>query len=160
MLIVYFILSGLLVGIDQWTKFLTVNHIALGESQNFIPNLVSFTHLQNSGAAWSVLEGKMLFFALVTLLAVVAIVYSLLRWGKKSRWFSIGLSLILAGAIGNFIDRMRLGYVVDMIRVDFIDFPIFNFADMCLVIGVVITFIFILKADDAFFSGGAKTWKK
>lgn len=160
MLIIYFVISAVLVGLDQWTKALTVNHIEIGETQAVIPHVFSLTHLQNSGAAWSVLEGKMLFFAVITLAAVLAIVYSLLRWGKKSRWFSVGLSLILAGAIGNFIDRMRLGYVVDMIRVDFMDFPIFNVADMCLVIGVVITFIFILKADDSFFSGGAKSWKK
>ncbi|MGX7199028.1 signal peptidase II [Enterococcus nangangensis] len=160
MLAIYFILSGLLVALDQWTKFLTVDHIAIGEETSVIPGVISFTHLQNTGAAWSLLEGKMLFFAAITVVAVVIIVYCLLRYGKKSVWFSLGLALILAGAIGNFIDRMRLGYVVDMIKADFINFPIFNVADMCLVVGVIVVFIFVLKTDDSFFSGGKIAWKK
>lgn len=152
----YLVVSLVLILLDQWSKYLTVQHLPLDGSKTLISGLLSLTHLQNTGAAWSLLEGKMVFFALVTLVAVVAVMYCLIVYGKKSHWFSLGLSLILAGAIGNFIDRMRLGYVVDMIRLDFIDFPIFNVADMCLVVGVAIVFIFVLKTDDSFFSRGKK----
>lgn len=160
MLIIYFLLSFLLVAVDQWTKWLTVNNIPVNGTKPFINGIVSFTHLQNTGAAWSILEGKMVFFAVITVVAVVAVSYFLIRYGKKSKIFALGLSLILTGALGNFIDRMRLGYVVDMIRFDFFNFPIFNVADMCLVFGVIIIFIFVLRTDDHFFEGGSKSWKK
>ncbi len=91
---------------------------------------------------------------MTTLIAVGFVLYFLIRYGKKNYFFGFSLALVLAGALGNFIDRMRLKFVVDMIQLDFIDFPIFNVADMCLVIGVALIFIFILKTDDDFFKGG------
>ncbi|EIA8289430.1 signal peptidase II, partial [Enterococcus faecalis] len=68
---------------------------------------------------------------------------------KKSIWYSVGLSFVLAGAIGNFIDRVRLGYVVDMLQTDFMNFPIFNVADSTLVIGVICIFIYLILDEKA-----------
>ncbi|MGK0551836.1 signal peptidase II [Enterococcus faecalis] len=144
MLAVYFILSALLVGVDQWTKFKTVELIPLGATKDFIPGWFSFTHLRNTGAAWSLLEGKMIFFYVVTVTVAGVIVYFLVRNYRRSIWFSLGLSFVLAGAVGNFIDRVRLGYVVDMIQTDFINFPIFNVADSTLVVGVICIFIYVV----------------
>ena len=87
----------------------------------------------------------MWFFALITIIAVVVVITLMVKNRKTgNHWFMIGLSLILAGAIGNFIDRMRLGYVVDMFQTDFINFPIFNVADVTLVCGVICILIYTI----------------
>ncbi len=71
----------------------------------------------------------------------------MIRYRNDSKFLNLGLALVLAGAVGNFIDRIRLGYVVDMIQVDFIQFPIFNIADCSLVIGVICIFIYTIFED-------------
>ncbi|WP_279381535.1 signal peptidase II [Enterococcus faecalis] len=149
MLVVYFLISALLVGLDQWSKYLTVQNISLGETKEFIPGFLSLTHLRNTGAAWSLLEGKMIFFYVITVIVSVVIIYLLIKNYKKSIWYSVGLSFVLAGAIGNFIDRVRLGYVVDMLQTDFMNFPIFNVADSALVVGVICIFIYLILDEKA-----------
>lgn len=148
-LIVYLIISAIVIGLDQWVKYLTVSNLQLGETKEFIPGVLSFTNIRNTGAAWSLLEGKMWFFYIITILVVGVIFYLLVKHVHSSKWFTIGLSLVLAGALGNFIDRVRLGYVVDMFQTDFINFPIFNVADTALVIGVICIFIYLILDDKA-----------
>lgn len=149
LLVAYFLISALLVGLDQWSKYLTVQNISLGETKEFIPGFLSLTHLRNTGAAWSLLEGKMIFFYVITVIVSVVIIYLLIENYKKSIWYSVGLSFVLAGAIGNFIDRVRLGYVVDMLQTDFMNFPIFNVADSTLVVGVICIFIYLILDEKA-----------
>ncbi|EGO8417814.1 signal peptidase II [Enterococcus faecalis] len=149
LLVVYFLISALLVGLDQWSKYLTVQNISLGETKEFIPGFLSLTHLRNTGAAWSLLEGKMIFFYVITVIVSVVIIYLFIKNYKKSIWYSVGLSFVLAGAIGNFIDRVRLGYVVDMLQTDFMNFPIFNVADNTLVVGVICIFIYLILDEKA-----------
>lgn len=149
LLVVYFLISALLVGLDQWSKYLTVQNISLGETKEFIPGFLSLTHLRNTGAAWSLLEGKMIFFYVITVIVSVVIIYLLIKNYKKSIWYSVGLSFVLAGAIGNFIDRVRLDYVVDMLQTDFMNFPIFNVADSTLVVGVICIFIYLILDEKA-----------
>lgn len=144
LLAVYLIISALIVGLDQWTKYLTVANIQLGETKEFISGFLSFTYIRNTGGAWSILEGKMMFFYIMTVVVVAVLLYLLVKNIKSSKWFTVGLSLILAGALGNFIDRLRLGYVVDMFQTEFMNFPIFNVADMALVIGVACVFIYLI----------------
>jgi len=124
---------------------LIVDNFALGETKSVIPGILSLNHIRNFGAAWSLLEGKMWFFTVVTIIAVVVILTLMIKnRSNGNRWFMIGLTLILAGAIGNFIDRVRLGYVVDMFQTDFMNFPIFNVADISLVIGVICVLVYII----------------
>ena len=149
LLVAYFLISALLVGLDQWSKYLTVQNISLGETKEFIPGFLSLTHLRNTGAAWSLLEGKMIFFYVITVIVSVVIIYLLIKNYKKSIWYSVGLSFVLAGAIGNFIDRVRLGYVGDMLQTDFMNFPIFNVADSTLVVGVICIFIYLILDEKA-----------
>lgn len=149
LLVVYFLISALLVGLDQWSKYLTVQNISLGETKEFIPGFLSLTHLRNTGGAWSLLEGKMIFFYVITVIVSVVIIYLLIKNYKKSVWYSVGLSFVLAGAIGNFIDRVRLGYVVDMLQTNFMNFPIFNVADSTLVVGVICIFIYLILDEKA-----------
>ena len=136
-----------LVVIDQLIKFWVVSTIALGSSRVLIPKVLSLTNLRNDCSAWSMLEGKQTFFIIITVLAVIIIGYFLYRY-RQNRAMLIGLSLIMAGALGNFIDRLWQGYVVDMFETLFINFPIFNFADSCLTVGVIWLIICIIREKD------------
>lgn len=143
----YFILTSVLVIIDQVTKYLTIQNINLHEVVKIIPNVLSFTHIQNAGAAWSILEGQMWFFYIVTAFVIVALVYYLYTEGRGNKVFGVILSVILAGTIGNFIDRIIFQYVVDMIKLEFINFPIFNVADILLTVGVTSLMIYTIYEE-------------
>lgn len=136
------ILTIILVIIDQVTKYLTVQNIALGEVVEFIPKLISLTYIRNTGAAFSILEGQMWFFYIVTIIVVIGLIYYMYTEARNDRILGVLLALILAGAIGNFIDRLTLQYVVDMIKLEFMDFAIFNVADSYLTVGVILLFIY------------------
>ncbi|MGO3731962.1 MAG: signal peptidase II [Vagococcus sp.] len=142
-MVFYGLLIGLLVLLDQVIKIWVVNHIVLYETIGH-NSMISLTYIRNNGAAWSILEGKMWFFIVVTLVALLVFPYMLYKNKSKSKWLTVGLACVIGGTIGNFIDRMRLNYVVDMFQLEFIDFPIFNFADVALTVGVICIFIYIL----------------
>ena len=125
----YLNLTAVLVIIDQLTKYLTVQNISLYEQIEFIPGFMSWTYIQNTGAAWSILEGQMWFFYLVTVIVSAVILYFLYTEGKRDRIYGTILAVILGGTLGNFIDRLLHQYVIDMIKVEFISFPVFNVAD-------------------------------
>lgn len=132
---------------DQLFKGWVVANIPLGSSRGFIPGLLDLTYLQNNGAAWSSLEGQQWFFLILTPIIVIIAGYFL--WKKMDSWlYFISLSLVIAGALGNFIDRLQQGFVVDMFQTTFINFPIFNIADSLLSVGFVILFIAILTDKD------------
>jgi signal peptidase II len=122
-------------------------NLRLSEQKSVINGILSLTHLQNNGAAWSILEGQQWFFVLTTILVLAVATWFWLKNLSKN-WYAIGLTLIISGALGNFIDRVRQGYVVDMFQLDFINFPIFNVADILLSIGFVVLFIGILIEKD------------
>lgn len=143
-MIIYYIIAMILIGLDQVSKYLTVQEIALGEVVPVIPNVLSLTYIRNSGAAWSILEDQMIFFYVITVVVVGSLIYFLHTEGKRSPIASTGIAFIMGGAIGNFIDRLHLKYVIDMIRLEFINFPIFNVADMALTIGVIILIGYIV----------------
>lgn len=143
----YLLLSLIVVVIDQLIKLNVVQHIRVGESKTIIPNILSFYYLRNNGAAWNIFSGQMYFFYLISVISIIAVLYFLFNPKYKSKTFDIGLALILGGIIGNFIDRMRLHYVVDMMQLDFINFNIFNFADSCITVGVILVFIYLLFID-------------
>lgn len=136
-----------LIGFDQWVKWWTVSTISLDSKQDFIPGVMSLAYLRNYGAAFSMLQNQQWFFTLVTLVVIGAAVYYFIKNIKGNFWLLSGLSLVIAGGLGNFIDRMRLGYVVDMFHLDFVNFPVFNVADSCLTVGVVLLFIYILLEE-------------
>jgi lipoprotein signal peptidase len=148
------LLLGIAIGIililticDQLLKSWVASSIVLGGSKQLIPGIIELTNLRNSGAAWSIFEGQQTFFTIITIVAIIVIGYFIWQY-RKNILMLIGLSLIMAGTIGNFIDRLRQGYVVDMFETTFINFPIFNIADMCLTIGVIWLIICILKEKD------------
>ena len=137
----------LLIGLDQWVKAYVVQQIPLGEVRSWIPNLVSLTYLQNRGAAFSMLQDQQWFFAVITLVVMVGAIWYLHKHMEDSLWLVFGLILIIAGGLGNFIDRMSQGFVVDMFHLDFINFAIFNVADSYLTVGVIVLLIAMLKEE-------------
>ncbi|HEY0222823.1 signal peptidase II [Lactovum miscens] len=135
------IVLGILI--DQLVKFWIVSNVPLNSVKNFIPGIFSLTHLTNMGAAWSMLEGQQWLFNILTPIVIVFAGYYL--WRKNGILiFNIALSLIISGALGNWIDRIHQGYVVDMFQTDFINFPIFNIADSLLSVGFVVLIFAIL----------------
>lgn len=142
-----FISILLLIILDQAVKGYVVKEIPLGGMRRFIPKVVSLTYLKNSGAAFSMLENQQWFFTIITLIAMGAAFVYLYRHIKGSIWLLLGLTLIISGGIGNFIDRVRQGFVVDMFHLDFMNFAIFNVADIYLTVGVGLLLIYILREE-------------
>ena len=142
-----FISILLLIFLDQAVKGYVVKEIPLGGMRRFIPKVVSLTYLKNSGAAFSMLENQQWFFTIITLIAMGSAFVYLYRHIKGSIWLLLGLTLIISGGIGNFIDRLRQGFVVDMFHLDFMNFAIFNVADIYLTIGVGLLLIYILREE-------------
>ena len=142
-----FISILLLIFLDQAVKGYVVKEIPLGGMRRFIPKVVSLTYLKNSGAAFSMLENQQWFFTIITLIAMGAAFVYLYRHIKGSIWLLLGLTLIISGGIGNFIDRVRQGFVVDMFHLDFMNFAIFNVADIYLTIGVGLLLIYLLREE-------------
>ncbi|MGP4059738.1 signal peptidase II [Halobacillus sp. H74] len=140
---VYYIIAILLIFIDQWTKWLVVTKMDIGQSIQIIENFFYLTSHRNQGAAWGILQGQMWFFYIITVVVIGFVIYYLHQYGKESRFIGIALSLILAGAIGNFIDRVFRKEVVDFANTYIFsyNFPIFNVADSALVIGVIFVMI-------------------
>ena len=127
------------VVLDQWIKALTVASIPLHSRVPFWDGLFHFTYLQNTGAAFSSFQGQQWLFALIfamfTLLLLVELRKNSMGFRPLERWCIVA---IWAGGLGNMIDRVRLGYVVDMIEVEFIRFPVFNVADCFITCGCVL----------------------
>jgi len=148
-MIFYYIIAGLVIAIDQLTKWLVVNKMELYEQIPIIKNFFYLTSHRNPGAAWGILQNQMVFFYIVTVVVLGGVIYYLHTYAKGNRILSVGLSLILGGAIGNFIDRLFHKEVVDFL--DFIifkyDYPIFNIADSSLVIGVILVIIVTFKDE-------------
>lgn len=137
-----------LILLDQLSKLWIVDHIALGEIRTFLSPIFSLTYVRNYGAAFSMLQNQQWFFALVTFIVIGTAIYYLIK-NIRGHWsILLSLILIISGGLGNFIDRVRLGYVVDMVHLDFMDFAIFNVADSYLTVGVVVLALAVWKDED------------
>lgn len=137
-MIIYFAIAVLLIAIDQITKYLTVKFLEPISNLDLIPKFLSLTYVENRGAAFGIMQDSRWFFVIITLVFLIGLGIYAARLKKRSRLFCISSALVCAGAIGNLIDRVLNGFVVDMIRVHLFDFPVFNFADCCIVIGMVL----------------------
>jgi signal peptidase II len=142
--LIYWLLALVLVVGDQSLKAYVTSSIAPMSVHEFIPGLLSITHITNTGAAWSMLEGKMMFFYLVTIVAVVVLVYLFVKADQKEYLYRFALIFLLAGTIGNAIDRFTRHFVVDMFNLDFMNFPIFNLADTYITVGVILIVVSLI----------------
>jgi signal peptidase II len=138
----------LLVFLDQLVKYLVKTNIPLGSSVPFLPGILGLTHIHNTGAAFSMLSGARWFFVILTVSFVIFGMWVLLTGRLRHPLGKWSWVLVLAGAIGNLIDRCLYGYVVDMFEVQFMHFAIFNVADIFVVVGGILFCIYYLFLHD------------
>ena len=145
---IYLIVIVSLVAIDQLTKYFVFKYLGDGAHVTCIPKVIDFNLLYNDGAMFGILSGKKVLFVIVTIIGLGLFGY-MLKDGdiKLHPFYTIGLLLTCAGAIGNFIDRIFIGEVRDFIDFAFMRFASFNFADMCMCVGIVMFFIDTLFGD-------------
>ena len=145
------------VALDQWTKYLTVASIPLYSRVPFWDGVFRFTYVRNTGAAFSSFLGQQWLFALIFLVFTGLLLFELKKntmgFLPFERWC---LTAIWAGGLGNMIDRVRLGYVVDMIEVEFIRFPVFNVADCFITCGCVLLIAHLVFCNKGFFKDEKK----
>ena len=150
----YFIVAAVLVAIDQWVKNWTVSAFAppldgasatLDAAKECLPGVVELTRVHNTGAGWSSFAGQRWFLAAVSTVVVGIVLFLMIRKIVRHPFGMTAAALIVAGGAGNLIDRVRLGYVVDMFRFEFWrSYPVFNVADICIVVGGVMAVIYYL----------------
>ena len=146
MLYALFSLAALaLLGLDQWVKHYVTLHIPLGDTRPLWPGGVERCTGHNYGAAWSSFSGMRWILVAVTSVIVLAVLALLLRRTVRHPLGLAACFLVLAGGVGNILDRVRLGYVVDMFHFEFWpSYPVFNVADICIVCGAVLGVIYYL----------------
>lgn len=145
--VLYFIAIAALIAVDQLTKFWVLSRLSTVGSMPVIGNFIKFTYAENRGAAFSILQGKRIFLIAVPAVLSLACIVVIISRRIESVLGNISLALIAAGGIGNLIDRCIRGYVVDFIDFNVIHFAIFNVADSCVTIGVVLFLIFALTSE-------------
>ena len=140
---VYFLISGALVVVDQAVIYFVRQGIPLHTAVDFLPG-VALTYVQNTGAAFSLFHEHTWLLTLLSGVVSVALVVALARKIFPHWWGMLALALLLGGAVGNFLDRLLLGYVTDMFATTFMNFPVFNVADMGVVAGGVLLCIYVI----------------
>ena len=140
----YAILILALVVLDQVVKFLVRAHIPLGGSLPFLPHILELTYVQNTGAAFSMLSQHTWLLTIVSAVVAAAIAAALIKRVVAHPFGVITLSVVLAGAVGNLIDRALFGFVTDMFNLQFMHFAVFNVADICVVCGGIAFVVYIL----------------
>lgn len=136
-------LAALLVAIDQLIKYFVVAFLKPVGAVSVVDNLIDLVYYENKGMSFGMMEGARWIFVIFTAVAMVVMVYLLFRNKNEKRLYYLSIGLIIGGGIGNMIDRILYGYVVDYFRLSFFP-PICNFADYCIVIGAVLFAVYIL----------------
>lgn len=165
-LIIYLVGVAVLTELDQITKAIAESKLMGKSDFSIIKDAFVLTYLRNDGAAWGMLSGKINVFLIFTIIVLLVITYMVIRMPATKRYvpFFIAMTLLVSGAVGNFIDRVRFGYVRDFIYFKLINFPVFNVADIYVTISValiIILILFIYKDEDfAFLRFKANASKK
>lgn len=135
--------------LDQSVKIFINSRFVLGEAYILINNLLSILLVHNTGAAFSILSGNQVFLVIIGILALVALLLFIYQGDNYSDYEIFAYSLLFGGILGNLIDRIFYGYVIDFISLTFVgyNFPIFNIADMCIVVSVILIIIKVIKGD-------------
>lgn len=148
MTIICLFIALAIVVIDQLAKYLVVLNIGPGETVTVIPYILDFVYVKNTGVAFGMFKDNRWIFIALTSVIVVVFLFLLFKMGKSSKLFSFSAALIIGGGIGNLIDRIFLGYVVDYLSLSFFP-PVCNFADYCISVGTVMLIVYLLFFYDA-----------
>ena len=146
----YALVLLVLIAADQLLKYWTATHLVLGESAPFLPGVMQLTRLHNYGAAWSSFSGKTVLLVTVTAVMLIAVAYLLIRHIVRHPLGVTACLLVLGGGLGNMIDRVIHGYVVDMFDLLLFEYPIFNLADCFVVVGAILGAIYYLWFYDKY----------
>ena len=160
----FYLVALIIVLADQVTKWSVVRSIPLNQSRPALGKIMVLTHTQNSGGAFSLMQGNPFVFIIVAVLAIGALVFAYSKYQRNNLPMSVALALALGGAIGNLVDRIRYGYVVDFFDfhggTDRNLFPIFNVADSAISVGIILLMAMLLFAKDPAKSNNQKTEEK
>lgn len=153
----YAVFIAAVVAADQLAKYLTVANISLFSDVPFIPGLLQLTYVQNTGAAFSSFQGQQWLFAVMFVIFTGVILWEFFKkpmpFTKLERWC---IAAVYAGGLGNMIDRVRLGYVVDMIETTFMEFPVFNVADCFITCGCILLMAHLFLFNKEFWKDDKK----
>ena len=151
----YAVFIAAVVAADQFAKYLTVANIPLFSDVPFIPGLLQLTYVQNTGAAFSSFQGQQWLFAVMFVIFTGVILWEFFKkpmpFTRLERWC---IAAVYAGGLGNMIDRVRLGYVVDMIETTFMEFPVFNVADCFITCGCAVLMVHLVLWNKNFWKDG------
>lgn len=149
MIFVVFAIAVFLIAADQLLKLLVTNTVMINGPVSFLNGLVSFQYVENRGVAFGLMQNMQWLFIILTSVVMLAIIVYLLVKKPKSKLMLVSFALILGGGIGNLIDRIFLGYVIDYIKLSFFP-PVCNFADYAITIGTALLVIYVLFVSDVF----------
>lgn len=156
-MILYFLIIVAGIVADQLTKWLAVQYLKGNPSFPIWEGVLHLTYLENTGAAFGILRGRRWVFMVISAVAIVAMLYYLIRYRPKNKLMGTALAFIISGGIGNMIDRVVQGYVVDFIDFTLINFAIFNVADTCVCIGACLLILYMLLQKEEKLSDAAQT---
>lgn len=139
-----YIAALFLLALDQITKLIAINVLKPLNSVDFIKGVLGFTYVENKGIAFGLFQDKLYIFLPLSLVIVGICIYIFFKYRKENKLFDTSLMLVISGATGNIIDKFIYGYVVDFIEFKFIDFPVFNVADICVCTGACLLIIYLL----------------
>ena len=147
-MIAYAIFAVLLIISDQLSKLWAQSVLKGGSDLPFLPGILEFSYVENTGIAFGMLQGMQKFVLPLSVIIVAGLVYLAFYYHKKRCYvLSFSLVAIISGAIGNIIDKLRLHYVIDFLHTEFIEFPVFNLADVFICVGAFVIAIYILFFD-------------
>ena len=149
-MILWSLLVLVIIALDQLAKYWVVENIGITDAFKIIPGIIDFVYVKNRGGAFSFLSQKtygIIFLSIVSLLFCVAVIFFIIKKKPKSKLLLVSLGCMLGGAVGNVIDRIFRGFVVDFIETKFISFPVFNIADIAIVTGAILMILYVLFFD-------------
>ena len=137
-MILWGLIAVLIIALDQITKYLVINNIGPNDTVTVIKNVFEFVYVKNTGGAFSILNNATWLLSIVSIIFCIGVVVYFIKVKPKEKNICLALSMMFAGALGNAIDRIFRGFVVDFIKTSFINFPVFNVADIAITVGAVI----------------------
>ena len=143
------IITMICVLIDQIIKMVVTSNMSLNSTILVIPNFFSITYVKNDGAAWSILSGNTIFLILISIVALLIIIMYVFKNSDIKTFEFMNYSILIGGILGNLFDRIKFGSVIDYLdfKIFNYNFPIFNFADMCIVVSIFLLLIYFIKSE-------------
>lgn len=144
--IIYYLIVVMIAGLDQMVKWIIINQVDLFEKIPVIPGIFDITHIRNDGAAYSMFSSMpILLIAMPSIVMIAGLVYLALAKRENQALLMVAIAMVIGGGLGNLIDRIKNGYVVDYLDIQII--PIFNLADICICVGCGLLFIYLIFID-------------